>query len=302
MASNQPEKLYGHDERIEQQAMRLRDEAAGTQIPPAKFLNGRGIPMMERITSRANPLMTHIRKLASSRSYRAKTGEYLGDGIKLLEEALTWGAAVTTVVYTAAVQLPPLPPEIRAVEVPEDVMKSISPMEAPQGALFLAKQPDTALPEKLSGSRYLVLEGVQDPGNVGTILRTADAFEADGLILLEGCADLYNPKTVRASMGAVFRRSAWSGTLAELLPLLKAAQLPLLGAALRDDTTDVRDVDLTRAAMLIGSEGRGLSEAALAACDGTIRIPMGVRCESLNAAVAAATLLWEGYRQCAPGR
>ena len=83
---------------------------------------------------------------------------------------------------------------------------------------------------------------------------------------------------------------------------LDAAQLPLLGAALRDDTTDVREVDLTRAAMLIGSEGRGLSEAALAACDGTIRIPMGARCESLNAAVAAATLLWEGYRQCAPGR
>lgn len=258
--------------------------------------------MAERITSRANALMTHVRKLASSRSYRAKAGEYLGDGTKLLAEALTWGAAVTTVVYTAAVTLPPLPPAVRAVEVPEDVMRSISPMESPQGALFLAKQPETALPEKLSGSRYLVLEGVQDPGNVGTILRTADAFEADGLILLEGCADLYNPKTVRASMGAVFRRDAWSGTLAELLPLLREAKLPLLGAALRADTTDVRNADLTRAAMLVGSEGRGLSEAALAACDGTIRIPMGERCESLNAAVAAATLLWEGYRQSAPGR
>ena len=301
MASNQPEKLYGHDERIEQQAMRQRDEAAGTQIPPAKFLNGRGIPMMERITSRTNPLMTHIRKLAASRSYRAKTGEYLGDGTKLLEEALTWGAAVTTVVYTAAAALPPLPPDIRAVEVPEDVMKSVSPMEAPQGALFLAREPDTALPEKLSGSRYLVLEGVQDPGNVGTILRAADAFEADGLILLEGCADLYSPKTVRASMGAVFRLRAWSGTLAELLPLLRAAGLPLLGAALRADTADARAVDLTRGALLVGSEGRGLSGAALAACDGTIRIPMGARCESLNAAVAAAILLWEGYRQSAPG-
>ena len=301
MASNQPEKLYGHDERIEQQAMRQRDEAAGTQIPPAKFLNGRGIPMMERITSRTNPLMTHIRKLAASRSYRAKTGEYLGDGTKLLEEALTWGAAVTTVVYTAAAALPPLPPDIRAVEVPEDVMKSVSPMESPQGTLFLAKEPDTALPEKLPGSRYLVLEGVQDPGNVGTILRAADAFEADGLILLEGCADLYGPKTVRASMGAVFRLRAWSGTLAELLPLLRAAGLPLLGAALRADTADARAVDLTRGALLVGSEGRGLSGAALAACDGTIRIPMGARCESLNAAVAAAILLWEGYRQSAPG-
>lgn len=256
--------------------------------------------MAERITSRTNPLMTHIRKLAASRSYRAKTGEYLGDGTKLLEEALTWGAAVTTVVYTAAAALPPLPPGIRAVEVPEDVMKSVSPMEAPQGALFLAREPDTALPEKLSGSRYLVLEGVQDPGNVGTILRAADAFEADGLILLEGCADLYSPKTVRASMGAVFRLRAWSGTLAELLPLLRAAGLPLLGAALRADTADARAVDLTRGALLVGSEGRGLSGAALAACDGTIRIPMGARCESLNAAVAAAILLWEGYRQSAP--
>ena len=258
--------------------------------------------MAERITSRANPLMTHIRKLASSRSYREKTGEYLGDGIKLLTEALIWKAAVTTVVYTPGVALPALPEGVRGVEVPEDVMKSISPMEAPQGALFLAKRPGENLPDELSGRRYLVLEGVQDPGNVGTILRTADAFGADGLILLEGCADLYNPKTVRASMGAVFRCSAWSGTLAELLPLLRKAGLPLLGAALRADTTDVREADLTRAAMLVGSEGRGLSEAALAACDGTIRIPMRERCESLNAAVAAATLLWEGYRQSAPGR
>ena len=102
-------------------------------------------------------------------------------------------------------------------------------------------------------------------------------------------------------MGAVFRLRAWSGTLAELLPLLRAAGLPLLGAALRADTADARAVDLTRGALLVGSEGRGLSGAALAACDGTIRIPMGARCESLNAAVAAAILLWEGYRQSAPG-
>ena len=258
--------------------------------------------MAERITSRTNPLMTHIRKLASSRSYREKTGEYLGDGVKLLQEALAWEAPVTTVVHTAAVSLPALPAGVRAVEVPEDVMKSISPMEAPQGALFLARLPAAGLPQALPGRRYLALEGVQDPGNVGTILRTADAFGADGLILLEGCADLYNPKTVRASMGAVFRCPAWSGTLSGLLPLLRQAGLPLLGAALRADTADARQADLTRGAILIGSEGRGLSAAALAACDGTIRIPMRERCESLNAAIAAATLLWEGYRQDAPGR
>lgn len=251
---------------------------------------------MERITSRQNPLMTHIRKLAASRSYREKTGEYLGDGVKLLEEAVSWKAPLTAVVHTPGIPLPALPAGVRVVEVPEDVMSSISPMEAPQGALFTARRRSQSMPEQLTGLRYLALEGVQDPGNVGTILRTADAFEADGLFLLEGCADLYNPKTVRASMGALFRLPAWHGTLTELLSLLRGAQLPLYGAALREDTLDVRQVDLRRGAVLVGSEGRGLSEAALAACDRTIKIPMGSRCESLNAAVAAATLLWEGYR------
>ena len=253
--------------------------------------------MEEKITSRTNPLMTHVRKLASSRSYRRQTGEYLGDGVKLLEEAVRWGADLTAVIYTADARLPRLPDTLRQVEVPEDVMKSISPMEAPQGALFTARMPSHTLEAKLSGRRYLVLEGVQDPGNVGTILRTADAYEADGMILLEGCADLYNPKTVRASMGAIFRCPAWSCTLPELREQLTESGLPLLGAALRDDTVDVRKADLSRAAMLVGSEGRGLTDAALTACDLTVRIPMSERCESLNAAVAAATLLWEGYRK-----
>ena len=97
-------------------------------------------------------------------------------------------------------------------------------------------------------------------------------------------------------MGAVWRCPVWRCSLQQLRALLTDAGLPLLGAALREDTVDARSVDLKRAAVLIGSEGRGLSEAALAACDQTIRIPMSERCESLNAAIAAATLLWEGYR------
>ena len=173
--------------------------------------------MAERITSRANPLMAHIRRLASSRSSRYEAGEYLGDGIKLLEEAVRWGAPLTAVVYTPGTVLPALPANVRLVEVPADVMRSVSPMESPQGALFLARIPDLTPPEALPGKRYLALEGVQDPGNVGTILRTADAFGADGLLLLPGCADLYNHKTVRSSMGAVFRLPVWSSTLEELI-------------------------------------------------------------------------------------
>ena len=184
---------------------------------------------MERITSRQNPLMAHIRKLSASRAYREKTGEYLGDGTKLLEEALHWDAALTAVVCTEGTPLPPLPSGVRLVEVPGELMAYISPMEAPQGALFLAQMPEMGLPRTLAPGRYLALEGVQDPGNVGTILRTADAFDADGLFLLEGCADLYNPKTVRASMGAVFRRPVWRCALSQLLPLLRQAHLPLYG-------------------------------------------------------------------------
>lgn len=227
--------------------------------------------MSEKITSRANPLMTHIRRLAASRAYRRETGEYLADGVKLLEEAVRWGVPITAVVHTAGTALPPLPPGTRLVEVPRDVMASVSPMEAPQGALFTARTPDTALPERLTGRRYLALEGVQDPGNVGTALRTADAFGADGAILLPGCADPFNHKTVRSTMGAAFRLPVYACALEELLPRLRAA-------AMR------------------GSEGRGLTPAALDACDTAVRLPMEGKCESLNAAMAAGLLLWEGYR------
>lgn len=253
--------------------------------------------MAERITSRTNPLMTHIRKLVSSRNYRQECGEYLGDGVKLLEEAAHWQVPLRCVVHTADAELPELPGGVRLVEVPGDVMKSISPMEAPQGALFTAQLPEQSPPERLTGKRYLALEGVQDPGNVGTVLRTADAFGADGLFLLPGCADLYNPKTVRASMGALFRLPVWRCTLEELETLSSHSRLPLLGSALRSDAADVRQADLGQAVVLIGSEGRGLSPEALRCCAGTVRIPMRERCESLNAAAAAAILLWEGFRQ-----
>ena len=252
--------------------------------------------MAERITSRANPFMVHIRKLASSRAHRYETGEYLGDGVKLLEEAVRWKAELTAVVYTPGTVLPPLEAAVRQVEVPADVMRSISPMEAPQGVLFLARISDLAAPEVLPGRRYLALEGVQDPGNVGTILRTADAYEADGVILLPGCADVYNHKTVRSSMGAVFRLPVWSCSLSQLRELAERSVLPLLGAALREDTVDVREADLREGIILLGSEGKGLSREALSACGQTVRIPMAGRCESLNVAAAAATLLWEGYR------
>ena len=126
-----------------------------------------------------------------------------------------------TVVCTHPETLPALPEGVRRVQVPADVMKSISPTEMPQGVLAVCGLLSRPLPEKLEGRRYVVLDGVQDPGNVGTILRTADAFHTDGLFLVNGCADLYNPKTVRATMGAVFRCPVWSCKPEEVLELLE---------------------------------------------------------------------------------
>ena len=238
---------------------------------------------VETITSRQNPLMTHLRKLASSRSYRKKSGEYLCDGTKLLDEALKWGAPVQTAVFSDGVEIPTLPDTVRAVRVSEDLMRSVSPMETPQGVLF-------------TGKHYLVLDGVQDPGNVGTILRTADAFECDGVFLVNACADLFNPKTARATMGAIFRREAYSVTPEELFALLSKSGVPLYGTALREDTVPLSDANLSKAAVAIGSEGRGLSQQMLDECAKTLKIPMSPRCESLNAAIAATVVLWEMYR------
>ena len=252
---------------------------------------------METITSRQNPLCTHLRKLSSSAAYRRQCGEFLCDSPKLLQEALLWGSELHTVVVTAGTEAPPLPKGVRLVEVPADVMRSVSPMETPQGTLFTCAIHTEPLPEMLAGRRYVVLDTLQDPGNVGTILRTADAFHADGMFLVNGCANLYNPKTLRATMGAVFRCPVWTVGVEELSALLKRSGIPLYGAALREDTLDARQADYSRCAIAIGSEGRGLTEDVLALCDRTIKIPMSEHCESLNAAAAATVLLWEAARK-----
>ena len=251
---------------------------------------------MEQITSRKNPLITHIRKLTTDRSYRRECGEFLGDGIKLLEEAVRWNAPLTCVVHTAQTDLPPMPEGVRVVQVPEDVMESVSPMKAPQGALFLCRMEHGTPPDKLSGQRYLVLDGLQDPGNVGTIWRTADALGTDGLLLLDGCADPWNHKTVRATMGACFRLPVYEIKRQNLSTLLERSGLPLYATALREDTVDLRDADLSCCAVAIGSEGKGVCDEILSMSEKTLKIPMRDRCESLNAAAAATVVMWEMAR------
>ena len=252
---------------------------------------------MEQITSRTNPLITRFRKLASDRKLRRSEGLMVCEGPKLLSEALSWGfipeTALVTEDFTGTI-----PGETRTVQVPADLLKSVAPTQTPQKVLFLVPIPRTPLPEVLTGKRYLVLDSLQDPGNVGTLWRTADAFGADGLLLLPGCADPWSPKTVRATMGACFRLPVWETSLEEALSVFARSALPLYATALRDDTMDLRDLETDRAAVAIGSEGHGVSKSLLEACAATVKIPMTDRCESLNAAIAGTVVLWELARSC----
>lgn len=253
--------------------------------------------MEERITSRQNPLIAHIRKLNHSRGFRREQGEFVCEGPKLVGEALKWEVPITTLVLTEGVELPgKIPAGVRTVRVPGEVLAAASAVETPQGVLAVCRAPGLLPPETLNGRRYLILDGVQDPGNLGTIWRTADAFGADGLFLVNGCADPFSPKTVRATMGAAFRLPVWETDLDRAASLLEQAGLPVYATALREDTADVRELDLSRCAVVIGSEGRGISPEALALCRRTVKIPMTERCESLNAAVAAGVVLWEMAR------
>ena len=150
------------------------------------------------------------------------------------------------------------------------------------------------LPEALSGA--VLLDGVQDPGNLGTILRTADAFALDAVILCEGCTDPTAPKVVRATMGAAFRQPVYHMPLAEAIAALKTRGLPVYAAALEPDSVRSTTLDLHGAAVIIGSEGRGVTRQALELCDRKMVIPMAGRAESLNAGVAASILIWEMTR------
>lgn len=245
---------------------------------------------MERITSRKNAVIARLRTLGRDGAARRAQGLFVCDGEKLLREALASDAAVDTVLWAGEATVP-VPESAAQYSAPPALVEYASPLVNSQGPVFAVRLPETPLPARLE--RVIVLENVQDPGNVGTVLRTADALGMDAVVLTGACADVYGPKVVRATMGAIFRQPVVCCDRAALRTLLRAHDLPLYGAALTAAARDLRGVSLRRAAVAIGSEGRGLSEALLADCDGQIIIPMRPGAESLNAAVAAAVVMWE---------
>lgn len=242
-----------------------------------------------RITARKNPLLQQVKKLISSKKEREEAGLFVADGTKLLKEAIAYWPGLDTVILSDGVEAD-IPENVRVVRVPDDVMESISPMQSPQGALFLCRLPEKAQFAPKPG--MLLLDGIQDPGNLGTILRTADALQIP-VALLEGCADPYSHKVVRASMGAVFRTQPVSVSWEEAENACRNAGIPIGVTALSNRAKDLRRADVPKMAVVIGSEGQGVRPQILSSADEELIIPMNVRCESLNAAVAATIVMWQ---------
>lgn len=257
---------------------------------------------MRRIESKDNPLIRRLSRLAGERKFRRTQGEMVCEGEKMLREALGSGTPVTEVVLGETREFDTGLLEeaerqgARLTEVPESLLARLSKVETPQGLVFVCKQPVFPLARLKDAQRVLVLDGLQDPGNLGTILRTADAFALDGIILCEGCVDPVSPKVVRATMGAIFRIPVAIATLEQTAAWLAERDIPLYATALSERSIPLTHVRLNRAAVIIGNEGRGVSERGLQLSQKQLIIPMAGRAESLNASIAASIVMYEMSR------
>lgn len=251
------------------------------------------------IESRQNPRVKELRA-ALARTGRTPSGLIAIEGEHLIAEALRSRLRFASIFLREGYQSSfALPDDAEHLMLPPDVFSSAVATEQPQGIAALVHPPSFSSAELFSGPAplILVLQALQDPGNVGTLLRSAEAFVANGVFLLAGTASPWNPKALRASAGSAFRVPAIHASEAEALDLLARHNIPAIAAVARAGTPVNKAPLAGPFALLIGNEGAGLSESLLAAAARRITIPMLGNIESLNAAIAGSLLLYEASRQ-----
>lgn len=258
---------------------------------------------MEEIRSKENPLIKELVKLAGSVRFRRETGRFLLEGARLAGDAVQSGFCPTIALATqeAIAKYPQAQQALEAAErsilISRQAAEKISGTASTQGIFCVCKTPALDFCLK-ADSVCLALCSLQDPGNVGTIIRTAEAFGISGLIVTRDCPDLFSPKVLRAGMGSVLRmpvKMVESGFQA--VELLKGAGMRTFAAALTDGAVDITQAALgPGSCILIGNEGSGLSRDVIQACECAVVIPMAGRAQSLNAAAAAAVCIWEMTR------
>jgi RNA methyltransferase, TrmH family len=267
---------------------------------------------LRRIEGRHNPLVKQLRQ-AFSRSELTESGDCAIEGLRIVEEAIRSGLRFSAVFFRESAQdraerlLPQIGAQVETLLLPDKLFDSLVPSETPQGVAALVRLKDFSLDdvlERLHVGPIVVLAGIQDPGNLGTILRSAEAFGNAGVVLGEGTVSLFNSKVVRGSAGSAFRLpivhghgKSKSGKLEEVLGKLKKHNVRLIATSSHKGTP-LPQADLTgRVALFFGNEGAGLPRDVMAKMDEFVCIPHTSQVESLNAGVAASIVLYEAARQ-----
>lgn len=251
------------------------------------------------ITSKGNAQVKHIAQLLKKRSTRTNEGVYVVEGLRSFREVPEDLLVMTYVSETAAegkefAYIKDKPHEI----VSDEVMASVSDTKTSQGYLAIVKQKKWPYPKWKADGLYMLLEHIQDPGNLGTILRLSEAAGVTHIFMSEDTVDIYNPKVVRATMGAIFRVPfTYTPSITQTIISMGDAGIKVYGAAL-ENSVDYATLDYTEGcAFAIGNEANGLSKNVIELCTSCTNIPMQGSVESLNAAIAAAVLSFEAYRQ-----
>ncbi|PNT93528.1 23S rRNA (guanosine(2251)-2'-O)-methyltransferase RlmB [Clostridium thermosuccinogenes] len=261
---------------------------------------------MNIITSSQNPVVKEVKSL-KIRKHRDEKGLFFIEGTRFVEEALKEKAGICKIVITDAFHSNPANGELlnriksagyETYILSDRLFREISDTENPQGILAVIRRKTYSLEDILSGSSFLlILDSLQDPGNLGTIIRTADAAGVDGVILSKGSVDLYNPKVLRSTMGSVFHVPAlYADDLTKAIGIVKSAGFKVYAAHLKGKTSYF-NVDLKKnIAVIIGNEANGIREEVAEQADMLVKIPMSGKAESLNASVAAGLLMYEVVR------
>ncbi|MET0746617.1 MAG: RNA methyltransferase [Rhizobium sp.] len=267
----------------------------------------RRVGQVKEITSLANPVIKDIKALADKKA-RQESGTFIAEGLKLVIDAIELGWTIRTLVYAKAAKGKPLVDQMAArtvasgglvLEVNEKVLTSITRRDNPQMVVGIFDQRWKALKDirPKPGETYVALDRVRDPGNLGTIIRTADAAGASGVILVGETTDPFSLETVRATMGSVFAVPVTHATVDEFLAWKKTAGVSVVATHLAG-AVDYRTIDYGKkpVVLLMGNEQSGLPEALAKQADALARIPQQGRADSLNLAVATAVMLFEARR------
>lgn len=249
---------------------------------------------MLTITSARNPRIQALRALGTAKG-RAETGLFLAEGAKLCGEALRYAEVVTLLTdQEKAEQFAGLVASARDVLLaPASVVAAVAETQTPQGIIAAVRMPAPLMLDEVRGP-VVAMDGVQDPGNVGTIIRTAEAAGFCGVLLSGECADAFAPRTVRASMGGVLRLPVWRGNLLGALDKLISRGYFAVSAELGGEAPGAAFRSLGKdVALVIGSEGGGVSRCVSGVCHARVALPMRGQAESLNAAVAAGILMYQ---------